>query len=560
MAPSHDSSLIAEFEAGINAHDINRVRAALDAGVDPATPVNRLHPLVWLLMASYDTFVADAQELSVPADKIPSAEEFARQRSEIVDLLLDRGINLIKNEPYTRNFRYVADMCLNSEYREDLAKVVIETISQSIEKKVTPYQPDTLAYVGNYVRKMQQSGGDPATLAGEALKILESVHADVHKRFENPQTSVEKDLAEHHSDAIGYWQQAFERPPAEVLVAGQKAVAVQPAPAAPVNTVSGNGLMQVVGAQIQDIPTQTPAQVLADINKLVGQEEAKSEIKSLVFRRQFDTVRSKNNLKPLSPVLNTVFEGGPGSGKTTFARKQADLMHALGLAGKGKYIEINTENMMSLFPGGNGQMVVSTFDQANIIFLDDVFSIFTNKVAGNAGQILVDLLTRAIEKRQGDLTVFFSGEKKQLDAFFELNPVLKSNITHYNSLPDYTVEQLGEIMDRQLEAADLKMTPEAHEAALEKLEQHASSNTRSIRSLLKQLPDKMSVRIFKETAEEMTAKGAELEAGDVSSAAKKKVTLVTKEDVDAVQIRTTAASPKSIGFGAGAIKAPRRGR
>jgi hypothetical protein len=446
---------------------------------------------------------------------------------------------------FTRNSLYLVDSCLDSPYLDDLASVVVQTISQSIEKKGAVYQLDTMGYVAGYVRAViaQQPEVDRTALVTQALNILEDLHTAVREHLAVPQTAAEKSLVANHSDALGFWMQDFERPTAEQVL-GQKAPQAAPASAAASNAQSGgnNGLMQVVGAQIQNLPAKTKEQVLAEIGEMVGTEDVKRSIQSVIFRAQFDAARREYGLKAAPNVLNTVFEGNPGTGKTTLARRHAELLHALGLIGD-KYIEVNTENMMSLFPGGNAAAAVQKFEQADVIFLDNVFGILTNPSGGNAGKILIDIMTTALEKRHGTekaLTVFFSGDKKQLNDFFNANPVLKSHITHYERLPDFSVEQLGVILDRQLADAGLKMDAAARKCALEKLEQARSGNIRSIRSLIEQLPDRMAARLFGQTAQDITAKRAIPLKPEALS-------LVTKADVESVEIMA-GAKTNALGF------------
>ncbi len=543
MAPSLDPQMIAEFQNGIYTRDLARVQAALDAGIDPATPIgaDHLHPLVWLLTGAYESFAeeAEAAGTTFSADNTPSRDQFIQRGSEIVDLLLSRDIKLVKDVKFTRNPLYLVDSCLDSPYLKDLSSVVIQTISQTLERKGAAYQPDTAGFLGSYVRRVmaQQPDIDRVALVTEALNILDDVHAVVQQRLKNPQTPVEKDIVANHSDALGFWMQAFDRPAPEQVL-GQKPAAPVAA-SVPVAAANGNGMLQVISASTQNLPLKTKEQVLAQINEMVGMEEVKQDIQSLLLRAQFDAARRDNGLKAVPNILNSVFEGGPGTGKTTMARNHAELLHALGLAGD-KYVEVNSENMMSLFPGGNGQLAIQKFDSADIIFLDDVFGIVSNPVAGNAGKILIDILTTALEKRRGSdkaLTVFFSGSQKQLDGFFAANPVLKSHITHYEHLKDFTMNELGTILDRQVAEAGLKMDPAARECALGKLEAHRSDNTRSIRSLLEQLPDRMAARLFGQTAKEITSKRAIPMKPEALS-------LVTKADVEAVEIMTGGTQGK----------------
>ena len=108
---------------------------------------------------------------------------------------------------------------------------------------------------------------------------------------------------------------------------------------------------------------KTPQQVLAEMNELIGMDDAKGDARAFVLRTHFDEARARNGLKSTKQSQHTVFTGNPGTGKTTLARLRAELLYSLGLAGP-RYLEISRENMVGEFIGQTEKKMVEFFKSA----------------------------------------------------------------------------------------------------------------------------------------------------------------------------------------------------
>ena len=74
---------------------------------------------------------------------------------------------------------------------------------------------------------------------------------------------------------------------------------------------------------------QTLEELLAKLDKLVGLETVKSEIRTLVNVARVQEMRRKEGLKVPPSGYHMVFVGPPGTGKTTIARLLGAIFHAL---------------------------------------------------------------------------------------------------------------------------------------------------------------------------------------------------------------------------------------
>ena len=530
MASKHfDPKMIEKFQKAIVARDVMGVWNALDNGIVPSTQVDGHHPLELLL---YGDHSAKNSKLSY--------EQFHQNGSEIVELLLSRGVKLVEEEKHaTANCDYLVDRFLASKRLADLSTVVIHALSQSLEENGYPYEPDINGYIANYLDDAGlKEGDDLKRHITNALKQLESVHEIVQQRLEFPETAIEKDIVLNHNDKLDYWMHKFERPKLRKVFAD-------------LNLGNPDGLW-AAGSRKEDpraqgeeqeeknadslakiLPKKSPQQVLAEMNKLVGMSDAKDDAQALWLRAQFDAACSSSGLPVMKQGLHTVFEGNPGTGKTTMARHRAELLHALGLVGN-RYVEISRENMVGQYIGQTEKNMVDLFNQADVIFIDEAYNLAGEKGdKKDYGNRVIDALMTALENRRDTLTVFFAGYPEEMRVFIDSNPGLRSRITHYQHLPDYSTEELGQIMDSLLKNAGLKMEAEAREYALQQLEEAKNAmgpkdfgNARIVRTLVEQLPNKLAVRLFGQK----TASGLSPVPG------KEVLTTVRKADIEALNL------------------------
>ena len=181
---------------------------------------------------------------------------------------------------------------------------------------------------------------------------------------------------------------------------------------------------------------------MKELDELVGLENVKTEIRSIVNFARIQAIRKKRGLKVFPISYHLVFIGNPGTGKTTVARIVAKVYKELGLLSKGHLIEVDRSGLVA---GYVGQTAIKTRDVINkamggILFIDEAYMLSNER--DHFGQEAIDTLLKAMEDNRNDLIVIVAGYKSLMKTFIESNPGLKSRFNRFIYFEDYTPEEL----------------------------------------------------------------------------------------------------------------------
>ncbi|KAL7968450.1 P-loop containing nucleoside triphosphate hydrolase protein [Trichoderma sp. SZMC 28014] len=237
---------------------------------------------------------------------------------------------------------------------------------------------------------------------------------------------------------------------------------------------------------------ETPkSKVFAELNKLVGLKEVKEQFENIESCVRICSLQGTN---PRTERWHAVFQGNPGTGKTTVARLYARFLRCIDIVKSKTYKETSGAQLVCMGPkevkelfdasGANPlQSLLGTRAQqpcrdddddddytndstkfvratsflepgclkdGGVLFVDEAYQLTAPHVP-NSGRQVLDIILTEIENNFGNLVVIFAGYKEELESFFGHNPGLRSRIPHTLQFADFTDQELLQTLVGQIE-------------------------------------------------------------------------------------------------------------
>ncbi|MFF2326458.1 MULTISPECIES: AAA family ATPase [unclassified Streptomyces] len=191
------------------------------------------------------------------------------------------------------------------------------------------------------------------------------------------------------------------------------------------------------------------AEALAELERMVGLEPVKRQVKALSAQLEMARLRAGQGLPVQPPKRHFVFSGPSGTGKTTVARILGRIFYALGLLGGDHLIEAQRADMVGEFLGQTAVKANELIDSAlgGVLFVDEAYSLSnTGYSKGDAyGDEALQVLLKRAEDNRDHLVVILAGYPEGMNRLLATNPGLSSRFTTRVDFPSYRPSELTSI-------------------------------------------------------------------------------------------------------------------
>ena len=215
--------------------------------------------------------------------------------------------------------------------------------------------------------------------------------------------------------------------------------------------------------QPEDIPFEqrkvlSADEALAELDKLVGLDNIKQQMRQMVESFRADEARAKLTGEIVRrEAPHYIFMGNPGTGKTTVARLMADILTSLGVLSRGHLVEVTEKDLVAGYTGQTAIKTSNVIDSAmgGVLFIDEAYSL--NK--GDGGGFGIEAINTLLQRLTADAGKFvcvLAGYTKEMTAFLQTNSGLERRFRTIQ-FDDYGPEALEKIFRNLLQKNGMRL-------------------------------------------------------------------------------------------------------
>ncbi len=227
------------------------------------------------------------------------------------------------------------------------------------------------------------------------------------------------------------------------------------------------GVRRVLTTDIKNAKMSREKDPLEEMERLVGLGNAKKELRAVLAQVKLQKQQEEFGMTAERPRLNLLFEGNPGTGKTTVAKLFSDALTRVGYLKNNKFKEVRVQDLIT---GGKPEENVKKLFEGNkggVIFLDEMHQLKDSPEGRLAFRAMIPYLGHPEYADTVFIGAGYKGEMRDL-----IRDVDDGAERRFTSVPfdDYSKDELGKILDKMAVDKQRVIDEPTREAALMRLE------------------------------------------------------------------------------------------
>ena len=236
-----------------------------------------------------------------------------------------------------------------------------------------------------------------------------------------------------------------------------------------------------------------------ELQGLIGLTEVKNLITDIIDFFKLQKIREQVGGSVNKPTMHMVFYGNPGTAKTTVARLVGRILKEENIIEKGDIYEVGRADLVGKYVGWTARIVEDYFERArgSVLFIDEAYALADEQKS--FGDEAINTLVQKMEIHREDVVVIMAGYQKSMEHLLQKNQGLQSRIAFYITFPDYSIDELYQILERMVEAEGLKLAEDVWDPFCDKVIQvdiH-QGNGRAVRNILDRAKINQAKRVLK---------------------------------------------------------------